>query len=374
MKAHFQYLSYVLRHKWFVFVACRSISVGFWQAIIHDWSKFRPREWFPYVDYFYRRGGKGKHSNAGGAYSPGCDDAFDTAWLFHQHANPHHHQHWLTITLYKSIRKCYNSDRLKEELCEPQNSANDADLSAQSRISQSTVSENTDVPSVMNTGKNIAQNTEKPIKNLCDRPAESTIGATHKPIETGQSKMRGMFAVRHLFTTAAIRRAAHVVARAITSSLHWIIPMAAANNTANVKASCLVCKHIAGYESAAFPKDFACYATTAIQPSDTTVTVLIRKTQILVNDDGTCRCMHCGLCLSRNLLSALPMPEKYLREMIADWIGAGRAQGHGDDVEGWYERNKEKMVLHPDTRARLEDLLSRRRRFDPPWRIGTILS
>lgn len=64
------------------------------------------------------------------------------------------------------------------------------------------------------------------------------------------------------------------------------------------------------------------------------------------------------------------MPEKYLREMIADWIGAGRAQGHGDDVEGWYAKNKENMVLHPETRARLEDLLARRRRLDSPWRIG----
>lgn len=174
MNAHLQYLSYVSRHKWFVFVACYQIRAPLWNAIIHDWSKFRPREWGPYVDYFYRRGGKGKHSTAGGAYSPGCDDAFDTAWLFHQHANPHHHQHW-----------------------------------------------------------------------------------------------------------------------------------------------------------------------------------------VLRQDDGQ--------------VKALPMPEKYLREMIADWIGAGRAQGHGDDVEGWYERNKEKMVLHPTTRERLEDLLRRRRRFDSPWRIGSVL-
>jgi len=167
--AHWRYLKYILRHKWFVYLACRAIGVGFWQAVIHDWSKFRPREWVPYVDYFYRRGGKDKYSAAGGAYSPGYDDAFDTAWLFHQHANPHHHQHW-----------------------------------------------------------------------------------------------------------------------------------------------------------------------------------------VLLQDDGQ--------------VKALPMPERYLREMIADWIGAGRALGHGDDVEGWYARNKDKMVLHPDSRARVEQLLEQRRYAGGPWR------
>ena len=56
-------------------------------------------------------------------------------------------------------------------------------------------------------------------------------------------------------------------------------------------------------------------------------------------------------------LKALPMPDRYVREMIADWIGAGKVQGNGDDVGEWYARNKEKIVLHPWTRSRVEYLL-----------------
>jgi hypothetical protein len=171
MKAHLQYLSYVARHKWFVFLACWQIRAPLWNAIIHDWSKFTPQEWFPYVDYFYRRGGKDKHTADGKSYTAGCDDAFDAAWLRHLHRNPHHYQFW-----------------------------------------------------------------------------------------------------------------------------------------------------------------------------------------VLRQDDGQ--------------IKTLPMPERYVREMIADWIGAGRAQGHGDDVEGWYAANNHKMVLHPETRERVEQLLDQRRSAGGPWRLS----
>jgi len=53
MQPHLRYLAYVLRHKWHVFIACRGLHVPLWQAIIHDWTKFLPCEWFPYVQRFY---------------------------------------------------------------------------------------------------------------------------------------------------------------------------------------------------------------------------------------------------------------------------------------------------------------------------------
>lgn len=56
-------------------------------------------------------------------------------------------------------------------------------------------------------------------------------------------------------------------------------------------------------------------------------------------------------------VKVLPMPERYMREMLADWSGAGRAQGHGDDVKPWYLANNHKMQLHPDTRAWLEMMI-----------------
>lgn len=48
-----------------------------------------------------------------------------------------------------------------------------------------------------------------------------------------------------------------------------------------------------------------------------------------------------------------PMPDVYRREMLADWIGAGQALGF-TDTAAWYEKNKDNMKLHPETRAWIE--------------------
>ena len=52
--------------------------------------------------------------------------------------------------------------------------------------------------------------------------------------------------------------------------------------------------------------------------------------------------------------SPLPMPEKYVREMVADWLGASRAyEGNWPkDLESWvwWQKNFDKIRLHPDTR------------------------
>jgi hypothetical protein len=55
-------------------------------------------------------------------------------------------------------------------------------------------------------------------------------------------------------------------------------------------------------------------------------------------------------------LKVLPMPDRYRREMLADWRGAGMAQGKPDTL-GWYRANQHKMNLHPDTRQWVEDQL-----------------
>lgn len=59
----------------------------------------------------------------------------------------------------------------------------------------------------------------------------------------------------------------------------------------------------------------------------------------------------------RGKVKVLPMPDEFVREMVADWIGAGIAQGHGNDVLPWYEKNKGLMTLHPETRLKVESLL-----------------
>jgi len=90
MTKHFKYAVYLARHKWFVFVAGLRIGAPLWRLIIHDWSKFLPCEWLPYARYFYGTPHKYQF--------PCCVKAqtdFDRAWLHHQHANPHHWQHWV---------------------------------------------------------------------------------------------------------------------------------------------------------------------------------------------------------------------------------------------------------------------------------------
>lgn len=84
MGAHWKYLLYVCKHKWFVFLACIRLGVSLRQAITHDWSKFLPSEWFAYVHFFYT-----EHKDKA---------AFDIAWNHHQKAQPHHWQYWLLIT------------------------------------------------------------------------------------------------------------------------------------------------------------------------------------------------------------------------------------------------------------------------------------
>lgn len=81
MKKLFKYLSYLLRHKWYVFVECCKEGIPI-RGLLHDISKFRPREFIPYMNYFY-----GKPTDTG-------DEAFDFAWLLHQKKNKHHWQWW----------------------------------------------------------------------------------------------------------------------------------------------------------------------------------------------------------------------------------------------------------------------------------------
>ena len=52
------------------------------------------------------------------------------------------------------------------------------------------------------------------------------------------------------------------------------------------------------------------------------------------------------------------MPEVYIREMIADWMGAHKAQKSTGSVNEWYYRHKDEIVLSHDTRNRVESLLT----------------
>ena len=91
---YLKYLSYVLRHKWFVFLECVKLGIP-WLGIIHDISKFYSSEFIPYANQFY--GGKKKIRDETGYYKPydTGNKAFDFAWLLHQKRNKHHWQWWI---------------------------------------------------------------------------------------------------------------------------------------------------------------------------------------------------------------------------------------------------------------------------------------
>ena len=55
-------------------------------------------------------------------------------------------------------------------------------------------------------------------------------------------------------------------------------------------------------------------------------------------------------------MSVLEMNKRAAKELVADWIGAGKA-GKNIPVFEWYEENKDRVVLHPRTRAYIEELL-----------------
>jgi hypothetical protein len=121
MKKHWQYLKYVLRHKWYVARFCFEYGL-FWAAITHDLSKFHPREWFPYVDKFY--GGEWPERNygdwrnwLGDKYTQAwVDRRFDEAWNHHQKRNPHHWQYWVLLCDNGRIYCLEMPDRYRKEM------------------------------------------------------------------------------------------------------------------------------------------------------------------------------------------------------------------------------------------------------------------
>lgn len=63
-----------------------AITEALLNAESHDQSKYDKEEYDAYDAYFY-----------GGERTPEVQEAFDLAWLHHQHVNPHHWQHWVLV-------------------------------------------------------------------------------------------------------------------------------------------------------------------------------------------------------------------------------------------------------------------------------------
>lgn len=58
-------------------------------------------------------------------------------------------------------------------------------------------------------------------------------------------------------------------------------------------------------------------------------------------------------------VSPVPIPEKYLLEMLCDWWGAWKARDSKMTPKQWYNKNKDTMQLHPDSRKYLEDNINK---------------
>lgn len=193
MGRHWQYLKYVVRHKWFVFWACLKQGVPLWIALLHDWDKFLPDEWLPYARTFYTPEGEKQ-------YVETVD--FAHAWMLHQHRNKHHWQYWLWVNV---------------------------------------------------------------------------------------QSHNGAIPLRDTDYLVWDRGEAQRVVLRNSGGVEW-------------------------YElQSPFPGDMVC-------------------------------CPE-------------PMPDVYRREMLADWIGAGKAQGK-TNTQKWYEANKNKIMLHPETREWIEEQLA----------------
>lgn len=199
---HLRYLVYLLRHKWFVFVAGLSTGAPLWRLLIHDWSKFLLSEWSAYVGQFY----SGKPDQ----------NAFDNAWLFHQRRNAHHWQFWVLLD-------------------------------------------------------------------------------DHPPSSGRRFGLQSM------------------------------------DDTRN----CYLCRTGSG-------------CTEGVELVDTSVCPESPEPYRLAKE-----CVDAA-----NRYRALPMPEIYVREMVADWMGAGRAiHGHWE-IQEWYDKNRQMIVLHPQTRTLVESILA----------------
>lgn len=88
-----QYSWYVLRHKWYVALECWKRGL-YWQGFVHDWTKFRPSEFFPYAAHFFGKERKADIKGPG-IREYGLSRPFDTAWQHHANRNPHHWQYWV---------------------------------------------------------------------------------------------------------------------------------------------------------------------------------------------------------------------------------------------------------------------------------------
>lgn len=83
------------------------------------------------------------------------------------------------------------------------------------------------------------------------------------------------------------------------------------------------------------------------------------KTNVIVWDHGGAQIIYKDGSMgdiNPDRITADPMDDLYVLEMVADWYGAGMALGK-PDIFGWYKANMHKMVIHEDTRIKIDQCM-----------------
>lgn len=111
MRRHWQYLKYVLRHKWYVLLAGVRLGVPLVTLILHDWDKFMPDEWFAYRRRYFGDGDYQSQINEALE-----DPRYQMAWHLHQKRNKHHWQWWMTPKDDGTFRLLPMSDKYRREM------------------------------------------------------------------------------------------------------------------------------------------------------------------------------------------------------------------------------------------------------------------
>ncbi len=115
---YIKYLSYLLRHKWYVAKECFKLGL-YWRGIVHDIDKFMPDEFIPYANHFFSNNrdihyGRDRY----GHYDPTNtgDDAFNLAIMLHLKRNRHHWQWWVIPKDYSGTKILEMDEISKKEM------------------------------------------------------------------------------------------------------------------------------------------------------------------------------------------------------------------------------------------------------------------
>jgi hypothetical protein len=113
-----KYFWYLSKHRFFVMIECFKHGM-IWRGLVHDLSKYNPKEFFPYAYHFYKDNRPKRDPT--GYYKPTDtgNPVFELAWVHHIHNNKHHWQ-WWTIPTDGNGKKTYpiSEKFCKEMICD----------------------------------------------------------------------------------------------------------------------------------------------------------------------------------------------------------------------------------------------------------------